>query len=552
MNKYRLSFLLSIITVLVIFLVYGLFLENSEKPCAAIFYGNIASPPTNAWFMENWLLQLPIIVFLGTHFEKVPVYGIWHIIVVLIRLTVWFQLARRMLSRLINNRLIAFLTAFLLVLAITGTTLIYVYQLRDAILLASGTLLLYLDYYIYDNKKPKHLILLFFFAGLIRISIVLIVLVPLTLLVAFYFKSIVKVFQALRFQWLSALICLLIVEGYKLIEKNPGAKIESRYEYALGDRDAILPLSTMKTRPDTVRYQALTGYFMITDSAQISTDFIARCLDPMKYMYFGITRDDVQHFIDKGLSVIENHKTSILLFYLLLAIALWGGSWKTVADIIVLNILSWAVVLLIGFKINIFEYFFVPWLSLPIGGSFWLISMRGKPLRTIQKSVIFILIACIAVIEVRNLKGISVEELQYQQRSDEQLKSLAALSENCEPVLWDFDHTYLPNGLFERNEADCLRKCLFINLAFLNYYSWSQKQCLQQFGFNPLDWKNMALAFKKHRESICFVMSDDFARFLPYYFKELYGIDFKLVKSTPAYEVIPGNYVFYIDADKTR
>lgn len=546
--KTWLPFLLAIVTMALTYSLYGFYLEDAERFGASVLYGGICAPPvSDNWFFDPWLFHVPILARLSTAFESVPVLGVWHIITQLLYLTLWFHLALRVLNRDgKGNLLIVIPISCLLVAALMGTSLVYFYNLRDAILLSTASLLLYFDYNQHDGRKPVHFLFIFLLACLLRLPGALLALTSITVLFFLYYRNLKTLFRLLKFHWLMVIALALLVKGHEVVMNNPGMKIEQGYEYALTDRGAVLPVSVMKTREDTMRYRALTEYFLISDSAQINIGFIARVVDNNKYLSLGITQSDFAHLLKKSLPVIKKYKEVILLFYLLLLIAGYNRS-GTIFTVILFNLFCWLIVLVIGMKLSMYNYFLAPWLAITFGASLYFLSTQ-KPFNLIQKTGVVIVLTILLGYETKGCQEISYQETDYNKMAFTYLKKLDTLSEQATPVLWDFEELYLPTKLFSRKESSVLKKCIFQNMFFLNYYRFGQERALQKFGFSPLDWRSMNLGFKQNNDKICFVLDDRFASFLGQYYNTIYGLDFKLVKDIPEKEIYPGIFVYRLDS----
>lgn len=533
--------------MVLMYALYGFYLEDAERFGASVLYGGICAPPvSDNWFFDPWLFHVPILARLSTAFETVSVLGVWHIITQLLYLTLWYHLALRVLNRDgKSNLLIVVPISCLLVVALMGTSLVYFYNLRDAILLTSASLLLYFDYNQYDDRKPVHFLFIFFLGCLLRLPGAILSLTAITVLFFLYYRNIKTLFHFLKLHWLMVIVLALLVKGHELVVNNPGMKIEQGYEYALTDRGAVLPVSVMTTTEDTMRYRALTEYFLISDSAQINIDFIARVVDNNKYLSLGITQSDFAHLLKKSLPVVRKYKELILLFYLLLLIAGYNRS-GTFFTVILFNIFCWLIVLVIGMKLSMYNYFLAPWLAITFGASLYFLFIQ-KPFNFMQKTGVLIVLTILLGYETKGCQEISYQETAYNKMAFTYLEKLDTLSLQATPVLWGFEELYLPTALFSRTESSVLKKCIFQNMFFLNYYRFGQERALQKFGFSPLDWRSMNLGFKQNNDKICFVLDDRFAAFLGQYYNTIYGLDFTLVKDIPEKEIYPGNFVYHLD-----
>jgi hypothetical protein len=550
-NKYYFALLLSVLTLTIFGFVWGFYLEDSEKMTAALLYGNLAEPPTEYWFVENWLLQIPLIVFLSKCFNTVPVYGIWHLALIVVRLSTWNYLSIRIVRRMLGDHPISVtLLALLISFAINYTSLIHVYYLRDAVLLSSASLLLFLDNRIHHHKKRDiPLLVLFMWACLVRASAALLVIIPITLLVAWQEKNILASFKTLKWQWIIILACFLLIEGNKWIQDNPAMQIEQRYEYALTDRGAILPIEVMKTTKDSVRYLALTNFFLIIDSAQITNQFIASVIDHSKYGSAKINKTDFLHFTKKGVPVIKQHLYFIVLFYVLLLLILIATNRKELFSFVVWNISCWAVVVAIAMKLNTYPYFFQSWLGLLFGGSLWILTTKNITLSGFSRISLLVLSIIIFFQAYQTIKQHAAIEKQYNQTAKEYLNRISTITVDRTLILWDYENEYLPSALFSRNETLPLKKCIYMNLFFHTYYSFAQVRSFYLLGASQLNWAQLNYALKKRHSTTALVMSKELGDFLPFYFKVLYGLSFNLQQTHPAQEIFPGNFVYQLYPD---
>jgi len=495
------------------------------------------------------MFQLPLISFFSTKFGSLPVYGLWQIIVVLLFSSVWLCLFIRSLSTFIANQILLIIVSSVFLIAILGTSIVSVYYAKSALLLATGSLLLYLHEYLSTNKRSFYLLFLFFYACSIRVSVVLLAIIPVSFLLYTHSRNLRTILNVLKYHWLSALLFLFIAESYRHTTTNPAMKIEARLEYAMYDRYALVAQSEMTTSKDSIRYQALATYSLLMDSSMINVDFINRCIDTRKYGTLFITPDDVSHFFMNSFPLIRNYFLLIALFYLLVSITLWNAGKKPILVFAIYNITGWLIVFAVGCKFTVYQFFLEPWLAFLFGGSLWIVSfLRTNPLHNWQKATYLVTLTTIFFIQVTTINSISSENKTYNQNTNQYLTKINDLSRNRIPLLWTSDECYFPTSVFAREKTDVLKKCLFMNWYYFFYFHWTQERFLQKIDCSPLDWKNLGPKLVENREKTCLVMEPQFADFISLYFKKIYDVDINLVKDYPLNEITPGNYVFHIES----
>jgi hypothetical protein len=408
------------------------------------------------------------------------------------------------------------------------------------------SLLLFFDYYQSDNKKPAALIFAFLIGCLMRVSLGLFVLVAVSLLVFMHTRDLRKTVLLFRFHWLVALMCFSIVLAYKFNSDNPAVVIEQNYEYALMDRGAVVPLSAMKSAGDSIRYEALTQYFLISDSAQINLGFIKQVVDDKRFLKFGISSDDWDHLLESLLPFLKTKGVNILLMYLLLGIIV-GGRKRAWFNLLLFHAFCWMVVVGLSMKISMYERFMLPWLAMMLIGSLLVISFEaGIFLYRMQRYSILLILLFTTSETLNQMHTASIEEKKYDDKAQSYLKKIGAASVAQTPFIWDYTQVCFPSGVFARNELKVFEKSIYETSFFTPYFRFGQERCLEKFGFSPLDWRSMGQVLTKRKAEVCFIMSDKMAEFLPRYFKSIYNIDFVLIKDNPRNEVMPGVFIFHL------
>ena len=549
--KYRFSILLSIVVAVLMFLLFGFYWMDSERIVVAILQGGLFSPPYEAWFDEALLFQIPTISFLSVCFKKVPIYGIGSIAVTIIYMSLWFHLTIRILSRKIKSNELIIVLSILFVYSIIGLCIVNANVSIESMLLTTGGLLLYLDYFLFDNRKSIPLLLLFLFGSLIRVSSGVLVLIAFTGFYLILFRNIRKTFDLLKIHWMLIIICLLITKLDKATSDNPGLQIQQFYEYAMQDRGDIVPISAMRSASDSMRYTALTTYFLISDSAQIKLDFIKSVADTKRYVHFGISEEDISHLMEYLPQLLTIHEVLFTLVYLMLFDLAWGCDKKTIVNILAINFFGWLVIAFISMKINIVDHFLLPWMSLLIGCCLLLISLRNVKYGIPQKIIVLMLLLGM----VKTVSTYLIERKETEASNNKvayaNLRKLQTLSKTSVPVIWDYAGAYFPTDVLFRQYPDVLQNCIYQTAYMLMYYKFAQKRCLEKFGFSPLDWRSMNITFHKDHQRLRFITDQKMANFLGVYYKAIYGMDFKLQKDYPVVTIDPDNFVYHLEMADT-
>jgi len=544
--KYRFSLLLSLITVLGLLLVFGFYFEEWQAFMNLTLYGDICTPPFHeVLFSESWFLQIPLLAYVSDYFNNTPVFGYWCLFIITLYVSLWLFLGFRILSRIIKRGWLLLIANYILITCIIGICLVNVNCTRDSILLTTASLLLYFDFYIFDNRKPKRYLFLFLLGCSMRVNPAVLSLSAMTLFSLVYFRDLKRTFHFLKFHWLFTAISFALVVVVNFNAHDLGPKVED-YEYPVLAKSAVVPLSHMKTSVDSMRYLALTQYFLVTDTAKITVPFIKRVVDHEKYRKLGVDDDDFESLKGALYPLLGQYSNFFLLGYLLLLIALANTGWKTLLNVLAINICCWMVVLVFAMKITMPERFLLPWFSMMLGMSFVLVSLRERPYRWWQKALLFFVGVSLVSWDMKMLKGFSNDGKEQKERSSAALKKIAALTQSKVPVIWDHHLGYIPNDVLARTEPKVLQKCIFQSIYRIQFYEFGQDRCLKKFGFSPLDFRSMGRVLNSKSDSVCFITEEPSAEFLRKYFETVYAMNFDLVKDEPVNEISPELFVYHL------
>ena len=546
-KQFAVASVLTLFMLVLFYTVFGFYFESSERWVAVVIQGDLTVAPYGIWFTDNHFLQIPVLARLASLFPNIPIYGIWYLALMALYVWLWFFLCIRIIGRQTESMVWTLMLVIPFVGALLGTSLVYAYFMRVSILLTSVSLLLYLDYYLKGKNKP--IFILFFLLGCsMRVSSAIMVLGIVTLLAMMCMPSTKRLFKAFWFPWIFASVCMLTILLYKTYSNNNGAKIDQIIEYALLDRGAINPISIATTAEDSIRYRAMTEHALISDSAQISIEFVKRLVDYDKLNLTGINEDDVKHLTEACIPWLAINKWILALLYCVLLVFAYGQRRKYLVQLLLLHIAAWAVILFIGLKINMYSYFIEPWLGVLFGMSYFLLLRNSgeRPLFLWQKvlAVVFPVCACINLWPV--LHETSLIEKDHNSQAYVNLRYIDKIAETGVPVIWVnlIDFHILPSDIFTRKETKVFQKCEYLCMYFWGYYPFAQERCKERLGFSPLDWPGMNKELHIRKGHVSFMMTEELAVFLHGYYSLLYDMSFELERDVTQPEVLPGVFVY--------
>ncbi len=541
------SVLAAFITIGCLQFFFGLYFEDSIKIPPVLISGYISSPPIDAWFNESMLFQPPILSYLSMLLPNIPVFGALFFILQIVILTIWNFLSIRIFSRLyIQQPIFSLIIALLFAGFTIGTSLQYVHIDRVSLLLTGGCLLLYLDYYITENKQPISLLVLFIYGCTIRVSVAVLMFSFIAFLALILFRNLKKVIRVLWIPGFALSVMLGIVLINKYNSNNPAVEIESTYEYALFDRHAILPLSAMKSAEDSIRYEALTHYFLFTDSANIKLDFVKKVIDNDLFMQPKVQQTDLNHLTNVFLPFITQNYIFLIGSYLLLIVLSIGSTRKIFFSMVAIHLIGWLVLVIIAMKLTMYDKLFFPWITMLFGSSLVILNSEKVVFKKYVNFISILITTGLCYIVVMNISAISKSEIENNAKADRYIKNIEGVAQKQTPILWDNSFVGIKTGIFSLHDHQVYKKCLYPTVYFIMYFPFGQKRFIDKFGFSPLDWLKMGKVLKQNNEKVCFIVKDDFADFLKRYYKQLYNLNFILIKDVNSIEITPGHYVYHL------
>jgi hypothetical protein len=412
--------------------------------------------------------------------------------------------------------------------------------------MVSSSILLYLDYYIYEGKRSPQLIMLSILGISMRVTSGIAALVVMTLLSTLLLRDPKKVFHLFKIQWVVSGFCLILVLGLYPGSNKYERELE-RNEYPIMG-GALIPLSEMHSRYDSTRYEALSVHFLVTDTAKINLSFIKKVVDFSKYEHIGIYNAFL-HSMSTLIPLFNDFRAIIITFYILLFVVAWNSPVKR--NVLFFNIGCWLVILILAMKVTMQTHFFIPWVSMIFGGSLFLSTHTHGKFKRWQKYSSLILMSIMTIFVLNSLSAFSKEERESNVGGHAYMRNLSLISKNKVPLMWNH-YPQFPNEILGRNEMSALKNCIELSLYTIQFYKFGQDRCIKNLGFSPLDWKGMNISLHKNCDKIVFITEDSSTYFLKSYYRDVYNMDFTLVRDSPVNKLGRDLYSFHLQQEQNN
>jgi hypothetical protein len=523
------ALLISVFHISLLYFFFGFYWDEGQNIHANILYGTITEPPYELWINESMMFQYPIISYLSNTFSTTPVYGLWHLVIMVLYVSVFAYLFLFYIQKFTKFKLYIFTLSILSLFALTAISSVYIYPTRDSILLTTAAVLLFFSDK-NENKFTTFFSLCLFFIGFsLRVNSALLVLILLTIFFSLYLNSILKSLNLLKFHWLIAVFLQSIFLIYYSNSENKGVQIEiTSYELALSDRHAMVSLDKMTNRKDSSLYMALNHDFF-ADSAQITKEFLGKMVNHDVYLKPNIKKTDMEH-LNKALKGSAFNYWGLYLFYFaLLSILLSKTKPHLIYKIIAFNIASFSMMGLIAMKVSMVDHLLLPWTVSSLILSIFFIVTKTVSFERKQTASFLSTLILMAIYVFLKLSNFTKDESDNYIISLKYINEVSELAENNTLLVWH-SLDFLPKDIFSRSESEGLRKAYFLNIGLYTYREFAQKRIINDLGFSPLDFKSMHNKLVKH--DYILLLRDDLATFLPYYYKEIYNLDIQFDKKT--------------------
>lgn len=550
MNKQLLvySFLLSAVLMVVIYLAFGIYWEETMAWYAWAIYGQTASPPYEAWIADStgqFMLHLPVFSYLSGWFPHLPVLGIWVFILQILWTGAWIYLFLDILSCVVPPLWLRSVCAVLLIVCICSTSLVYIYPSRISILLVSGSTIAFCRQYQTAGRRSLFFIILFLAGTFVRVFMSVFALIIVTTLVLADRRSLGATIRVLWLHWLTVVGLLATLMVYELTAPNKALITEEYYETTLVKKSAIVPISQMKTESDSIRYTALISFFCVTDTAQMNTGFFKKVIDRSKSIGGFIKKESLEKGWRQILSVLHDYVWQLVsggvAVMLLFAIA-----FRSTSIALLPLVLGWIMIFALGMR-TMNDRFLLPWLSMLALIGIYFSFYKNMHVRVVWRWLLLSVIMAGCYPAYTYMRSTSLEEASNNVAAKATLSKIASLSRHHTPIIWDSKAKYGLSDILARNEMDALGQCVFQVMPQFSFYRFGQLPAEIKLGFSPLDWRSMGLAILQNRERVHIVADRQFAQFLPIYFKKIYSIDLKVTQETSVGEFAPDVFAYRVE-----
>lgn len=528
---------LASIILLVVYVTFGMYLEDNEAIVAALNYGVFGSMGSEQFFSDYQTFLLPVFYQISCFFPSAPVYGIWKLLLDLLILTVLICYIKKELTLKEVSSKFSQLIAITILIYLLLDSLVFQHCIRHSILLSFVALLLNWQSIETERKTSALALLIFFMAVVTRMHAATIML---GLFMAFHFFSGMPVTKIIKHHWVMFLMgasFILFYQLYGIYTPNMGKYIEANYEYAIIEKASLHPLGNMKTARDTAKYVAVKN-FLLSDSAEITKAFFAKAVN-LKYEQKPFF--DNQN-VEKALQELKNKfgtfkYTLLFLPVLFVAMLFSGFSTKRIWQTLLIALLGIAVMfmLLLVLVDEIKIRFFSPYVAMVLLVMFLInfpaylkrTSARGK---WVGLPVILFLLC---------LKGFELYDtvIQKQQKEMAINESAERLHAYCTqyPVLI-FMGADIPfySNLFYRTATTQYPKLASFDGGYLIYFSYAKNRFENLFHQSPLDYPALLNLFE-HNPEIKFYATAERLALVSNYFEVVYHarLQFELVTPQP-------------------
>jgi hypothetical protein len=433
------------------------------------------------------------------------------------------------------------LGCYVLILMDHNISLIYtrVSYLVCAITLFS-LLVLYKEKGSLSKKWALYLLLnLFFLIGaLTRIEASLAVLALIFCFGFFYYDSILSLAKILL---LPALITLSLVfyasESIKSIHEFY-AQVEPDVEAQYVNRHNIIPLSEMKNKSDSVKYQA-ARYLMWSDPQIISAEYL-RSL---------IRKDEKPLFLDKGqwqrvlsvdMRILTNNKI-LTIGCLFLSIMVFAAYRKrnTYRTFLLLSWLSsfWILIIIQTYIFKLNDRSYIPLISVFMFGHILLLADKFSNRFFAVKPYLFGLFAILVMIYFTDIvrKSIALKSQWITNKKNYDL--IKTLTKDKILVLnaSSFDNIFLANRPFREFDLGIAQNIYIIDAYTLPFMPYYRAYLERDFKCSVFDFAAMITHLKTTDREVIFLSDSSRVKVMADYLKTIRGVDLKLMPDTTIY-----------------
>ncbi len=543
--------LLSLVITSALYAVWGIFLADFAPMYSSFYYGLACSRPYEMRFTDMSFLIIPVFCKASELAPEIPVYGIFLCLMNVIWLAGIIRLSFIFFSK--TGRIWQFL--FLLaILGILGDSIVHINHERTAFLMTATGLLLYE----HDEKRGRFNIAIYFtiyLAGvLLRMHAASIVFALLALhnyLNGQPIKHLVKKYSA---HIIALSLCLGIYHYDKITDTHLGKSIELKYEWAITDKNSLVPISEMKTYKDSVKHIAVSQ-FLLTDTANINELFLSRVVLVNEYFSDFFSLKAWEMSLVNTVSIYREFLETVFLLYLIIIITLVAKFHHILfRHLLIVHILYWLIILFLGVTVNLQERFLSPMLAILCVISFmWCLPVLAG---NSHPKLIWPVAAgaCLSLgISLFNINSSAIKYKENEARHEELIQKIETYGKANTVIIMGAVELLFSNNPFKRVRPAAYSNTLFPDLLWYTHYNFGQKKVIDRYGFSPLNYRAFCSFLKENYQTV--VVLSEFAddknsRIALYqkYLGAIYGFHFS-VSPIPGEGNFNGNTFYRITPD---
>lgn len=494
------SLLLSLVITSALYAAWGIFLADFAPLYSSFYYGLSCSRPYEMRLTDMSFLIIPIFCKASELAPEIPVYGIFLCLMNLIWLAGIIRLSSIFFSKTGRNWQILFL---LTMLGILGDSIVHINHERTAFLMTATGLLLYE----HDERRGWLNIAIYFtiyLAGvLLRMHAASIVFALLALHNYLNGQSLRRLIKRYAAHILVLFLCLGVYHYDKIAEPHLGKSIELKYEWAITDKNSLIPISEMKTNEDSVKYLAVSQ-FLLTDTANINETFLSRVVVLDEYFSDFFSLKEWRRSLINTVSTMAVFSGTLLLLYLIIIITLIAKfNYGLLRHLLIAHVFYWFIILFLGVTVELQERFLSPMLAILCMLSF----MRCLPVLAGNKNPKWIWLMTAGALlslgaSLYYINGSAMRYKENEAKHEELIQRIEKYGETNTVIILGAVEFLFSNNPFKRVRQSAYSNTLFPDLLWYTHYNFGQKKVIDRYGFSPLNYKAFCSFLKENYQMI--------------------------------------------------
>jgi hypothetical protein len=488
------------------------------------------------YYMKDYFLIGDLISFLYDHFSGVPWFGVSMLFINFLSL-VAILYAMLIYSRRYQVHPFIIVLFTTCVIALTNLNLIINETNRTVFLAAFGSLSLL---FVVQSSYEKVFISVLFYLLLINALFTRFeALVGALMLFSpiFIYGFLRKEFKANLHFFLVLIFVLLysILFTYKLYnDQSFYYQIEPDFEYELMDRNNIIPISDMKTKGDSIRYEAIARHWMLSDSTNIPASFIRSLIkkEPtlLSKFTFKLTSLNANFIYRKTSQILLNSNYYTLFVVMLFSIYLIRKDFNA--------LMAWISVVLLHFFLLVIAIgninaeldirFSDPILaSTAICISFITFSsyrINKNPLHINNKLLAFMLMIVLLFVSLNKSRNVCIDN-NYKIQQTEQFVSAINNLKGVNYIIVFSDEDLYYSRMFDTSIKFPQKKVIPIDFVQYSYAEKIKMRLRELTGCLDYDFKCRFDFIIRHKDETLFIGNEKRIRFFEKYLKEIYNVE---------------------------